>query len=144
MTEPHFASTFRLFSSGDGCECSSKRVPPAPCSQKFYFSAGFAKVSRPKALIPISLGKDVFRQRSRSSRLSAKSIDPLPQGLRMLSLLIRNVMWAAWWPYSAWLLSLEKAAKRMSAEASRPPKGEETRRGQYHRRVGWLARIHEA
>ena len=93
------------------------------------------KVSRPKALIPISLGKDVFRQRSRSSRLSAKSIDPLPQGLRMLSLLIRNVMWAAWWPYSAWLLSLEKAAKRMSAEASRPPKGEETRQGQYHRRV---------
>src|SRR6478672_9163900 len=55
--------------------------------------------------------------RSRSSRLSAKSIGRLPQGLRMLSLLIRNVMWAAWWPYSAWLLSLEKAAKRMSAEA---------------------------
>src|SRR6478609_4708281 len=65
--------------------------------------------------------------RSRSSRLSAKSIGRLPQGLRMLSLLIRNVMWAAWWPYSAWLLSLEKAAADVGGSKPSPKRrGDET------------------
>jgi hypothetical protein len=30
----------------------------------------------------------------------------------MLGLMIRNFYWLAWWPVSAWLLTLEKAAER--------------------------------
>ena len=30
----------------------------------------------------------------------------------MVLLLLRNMMWAAWWPYATMLLALEKAAQR--------------------------------
>jgi phasin len=38
----------------------------------------------------------------------------------MLLLLLRNVMWAAWWPYSTMLLALEKAAQQQERGTPRP------------------------
>jgi hypothetical protein len=38
----------------------------------------------------------------------------------MLLLLLRNMMWAAWWPYATMLLALEKAAQQREREAPRP------------------------
>lgn len=36
----------------------------------------------------------------------------------MLDLFVRNFIWAAWWPISVWLLTLEKAAKRQAGPQS--------------------------
>ncbi len=38
----------------------------------------------------------------------------------MLDLLVRNALWAAWWPVSAWLLTLEKAAAKQRQAAPDP------------------------
>ena len=41
----------------------------------------------------------------------------------MVLLLLRNMMWAAWWPYATMLLALEKAAQqqeRAKTQASMP------------------------
>jgi hypothetical protein len=41
----------------------------------------------------------------------------------MVLLLLRNIMWAAWWPYATMLLALEKAAQqqeRAKTQASMP------------------------
>ena len=40
----------------------------------------------------------------------------------MLLLLFRNMLWAAWWPYSTMLLAVEKAAQQ-SARAANPSPG---------------------
>ena len=40
----------------------------------------------------------------------------------MLLLLLRNMLWAAWWPYSTMLLAMEKAAQQ-SARAANPSPG---------------------
>jgi phasin len=40
----------------------------------------------------------------------------------MLLLLFRNMLWAAWWPYSTMLLAMEKAAQQ-SARAANPSPG---------------------
>jgi hypothetical protein len=41
----------------------------------------------------------------------------------MLGLMIRNLYWLAWWPVSAWLLTLEKAPeRRAAAEPSSAPR----------------------
>jgi phasin len=39
----------------------------------------------------------------------------------MLMLLFRNMLWAAWWPYSAMLLAVEKAAQQNERAANPPP-----------------------
>ena len=38
----------------------------------------------------------------------------------MLSLLIRNMLWAAWWPYYTMLLTMEKAAQQRDRAAAQP------------------------
>ena len=38
----------------------------------------------------------------------------------MLLLLLRNMMWAAWWPYATMLLAMEKATQQRERDASRP------------------------
>jgi hypothetical protein len=38
----------------------------------------------------------------------------------MLLLLVRNMMWAAWWPYATVLLALDKAAQQRTREAPQP------------------------
>jgi len=38
----------------------------------------------------------------------------------MLELLLRNMLWAAWWPYSTMLLALEKAAQQQQWETPQP------------------------
>jgi len=39
----------------------------------------------------------------------------------MLLLLLRNMLWAAWWPYSTMLLALEKAAQQQERSKSNAP-----------------------
>ena len=43
----------------------------------------------------------------------------------MLCLLLRTYWWAAWWPYSTWLLAMEKAM-RQRTEGSRSPSQSQT------------------
>lgn len=38
----------------------------------------------------------------------------------MLDLFVRNFVWAAWWPVSVWLLTLEKAAAKQRSGAPEP------------------------
>ena len=38
----------------------------------------------------------------------------------MLDLFVRNFMWAAWWPVSVWLLTVEKAAARQRSAVPEP------------------------
>jgi hypothetical protein len=38
----------------------------------------------------------------------------------VLLLLVRNMMWAAWWPYATMLLALDKAAQQRTRESPRP------------------------
>ena len=49
----------------------------------------------------------------------------------MLDLFVRNFMWAAWWPVSVWLLTVEKAAARQRSAVPEPaPAAQAFDRGQ--------------
>jgi phasin len=56
----------------------------------------------------------------------------------MLSLYIRSFCWLAWWPVSAWLLTLEKAAESTAAAGSASPPRED-KRGQVRQQESGMA-----
>ena len=58
----------------------------------------------------------------------------------MLLLLFRNMLWAAWWPYSTMLLAVEKAAQQSARAANPSPGGaplHKAKRKHADRRAPW-------